>query len=262
MEESNSNAMRSVLLLGDSTMRYLYLSLLALLEPREAVDWKGCQHRCFWNENTYSSWNDFYTSTSRNMFCDCFRGKTCCAQVLENRYAVVGDKLKMDYLQLFGDLEVKGVWQAGDPDELRRPHHEYTPKWVYPVTRFKEVNRTYDTILWNVGHHKCGPVSTLDRIHASLSRAALSRAAPSVVFLSTIGVSPCPLMPSHVHASELIDTRAFRFNASHFWDRKKHLRGEPNRALAAHVATRLRLKSGEGEGSRGSGREGHRSARR
>ena len=231
--------MKNVLLIGDSTMRYLYLSLFALLDPRgKSPDWSGCTTRCFWNERTYANWTEFYQLTSEHMFCDCFRAGHCCKHAFENRYAVVRNQTRMDYMQLFGDLELKGVWRStGDRNELRRPHHKYAPTWSLPVTRLVETNRTYDIILWNIGYHKCGPVFMLDAVYA-----ALLRVAPTVVFLTTIGISPCRLTPT---AGNVLSTSALQFNKSHFWDATTHLHGEPNRRLASAVATWLNLSTQE-----------------
>lgn len=169
------------------------------------------------------------------MFCDCFRSGTvaCCSHNLENRYAVVPHRLAMDYMVLFGDWRVSGVWKPGDDDALRRPHDEYAPKWSIDVRRSFNVNVTYDVILWNVGHHSCRDVSRLDATHA-----ALQRAAPRVVFLTTIGLRPCPLTPS---VGDVFNTSALSFNRDDFWDHKTHLHGEGNRRLATRMAKLLNL---------------------
>ena len=56
-----------VIFLGDSTLRYLYLSIINLAAQRTenvASSWGLCTNYCFWNERTWSSWTEYYRGTS------------------------------------------------------------------------------------------------------------------------------------------------------------------------------------------------------
>lgn len=219
-----------VIFVGDSTVRYLYLSLILSL-TQNATDWGGCERHCPWNERTFSNWTDFYALTSKNMFCDCVRVGCCRKGVVENRYATVRGNA-LDFFQFFGDMTVKGNWVPGEDDTLRRPHATYSPRWHVHVNNLSDVvAEPYDLAVWNMGHHRCGPAAEFDAVHA-----ALHRVAKRVVFMTTIGLRPCRVTPSR---AALFDTAAFHFTRkTNYWDRM-HLNGLENLKLATALWHRL-----------------------
>ena len=137
------------MLVGDSTVRYLYLTLLQLLQPPSGVrSWGGCKRRCFWNDKSWPTpknraayegnrtayalhWRSFFDDTtsdaSGQAMCDCFRDWPCdagmpnCERGWENRYAV---------LNWCGGARLTFIQYRGKPGEL--VHGERWPNGVKP----------------------------------------------------------------------------------------------------------------------------------
>lgn len=216
-----------VLFVGDSTIRYLFLTLVAFLSGETSHgSWKRCTRRCAWHEGTYSSWPEFYRDTSRLTFCDCVREHPCCDKIVENRYVTV-EGHALTYLQLFGDLRLKGNWLPGDSDQLRRPHLRYAPRWIVNVSQASIPlgNVTQDVLVWNMGHHRCD--NSLDFLGAQLSAVARR-----TIFSTTIGLHPCKKVPSN--AKEVFNTTD-HYVAADFWDGRVHLNGDKNWVLARRL---------------------------
>ena len=111
--------------IGDSTVRYFFLTLILVLRGSK-IDWIGCKLECPWNERTYRDWGHFYNSTSSGsleIHCDCFRNGTRLEEITENRYTTIGND-SFVYLQMFGH-NIGGVWRRGFDDTLRLPREEY-----------------------------------------------------------------------------------------------------------------------------------------
>ncbi|KAK3238389.1 hypothetical protein CYMTET_51593 [Cymbomonas tetramitiformis] len=101
----------SIIFIGDSVIRYQYLSLVYFLKNRH---WIGRHQRPNpIEEQTYDSWEDFYNQTSKALtpyeLCDCFRvdNPENFTLPFENRY-FCGPGLKVSYIQAFGDFGSQG----------------------------------------------------------------------------------------------------------------------------------------------------------
>ena len=263
---------KHVFFIGDSTVRYLYLTVALLL--RGGVDWRGCRacggsdcgssETCPWNERSYGSWPSFFVESSAAVggHCDCARSSTwctcahrtesgscctakCCDEVLENRYLEHEAGGSLSYLQLLSGHGLAGRWLPGDPDAWRRPHRidpQHARRWTCDTTRLEDcaalaaTPRDATVVVWNVGHWRFGapvPDAELRAIHASLRKVAAH-----VVFITTIGLHPpAQHVPDSVHffntSRSWQDVPASsRWTHDSFWDRKVHLHGAENRQLA------------------------------
>lgn len=164
------------------------------------------------------------------MFCDCVREHPCCSRIIENRYLTVPG-YTLTYLQLFGDMLLKGNWLPGDHDHLRMPHLTYAPRWILNVSDILIPlgNVTQDVLVWNMGHHRCD--GSLDLLGGQLLTAA-----KRTIFSTTIGLDPCRRVPSN--AKEVFNT-SDRYDASDFWDGRVHLNGDKNWILARRLLMQI-----------------------
>ena len=102
-----------IVFMGDSTIRYLYLTVVSMarsqVEHGTVSTWLRCEKRCFWNEKTWDGWDEFYQGTSghnatqaNGTFCDCYRkqGVWPTNEMMENRFSVGAGGIHLDYLQL------------------------------------------------------------------------------------------------------------------------------------------------------------------
>ena len=233
-EARDPNYKIRIVFIGDSTMRYLFLTVFHILSGTNPQEWATCRHECPWNEKTFKSWPQFYELTSTDMFCDCVREHPCCERIIENRYASVG-KYQLTYLQLFGDLNLKGNWLPGFADSMRRPHSKYTYSWqVNAIKKNVSVLGTerYDVLLWNLGHHNCSgrSINDLQQSFVNLARRP--------IFMKTIGVDPCKITPDN--AKEIFDTNR-SWKVINFWDQSVHLDGKSNWLLASDLLAQLNI---------------------
>lgn len=226
--------MVSLVSIGDSTVRYLFLSLVLYLR-HAVVDWQYCARDCPWNEKTWGNvgnetnvtyseqWERFYNGTSNEileMFCDCYRKDRL---MMENRYANVHGHA-LSYYQLFSKDFIVGTWEPGASDNLRSPHDSYMPAWRRHVWNVSySFDGDVDAIIWDKGHHQCGKSSYLQKIHDGL----VSKA-KNVFFLETIGLNACKSTPSRAQ----IFRTGYNWSSSDFWDGKIHLNGIPNMFLS------------------------------
>ena len=185
----------------------------------------NCTQTCHWNERTFESWSQFYNETSKHMFCDCVRAHPCCGRILENRFAKVKQH-QLTYLQLFGDIKVKGNWRLGDSDVLRQPHSVYKPLFSGSIAEnVPLLVRNPDKIIWNLGHHACHKPKILQ------VQREVETLANQSIFLRTIGLRPCLFQPNH---TDIIDSQ-LGWSKHDFWDGTIHLKGQGNWNLAVKV---------------------------
>jgi len=261
----------TILFLGESTLRYLYLTVLNLLQTSASDNvpaaWQGCQQRCFWNEHTWPSWADFFDGTSIGdaNFCDCYRaqGRLNYSETMENRYNHVG-RTKFAFVSFYGirDLPTFGTWRVGDPDTLRKPHATWAPRWEMQID---ELCRTLlpslrpSVILVNFGHHLAANVpllspykdAELDEMYARIAR-PLHAITPNVVWTTTIVNHQFDYHSVGVRREQALVGRHFNhvFNASesigsmtteHFIDKYIHLKAHGNALLACRLTAYLDL---------------------
>jgi hypothetical protein len=276
----------TVVMVGDSTMRYLHLALLFELNvaPLHQLTspLMACNARCFWNEKTWCDWTEFYEHTNTGT-CDCYRERpdrlffNCPRSPLtpqqavrsykgmkeavkhdqgarnnplhiEHRYTLLDHGDQLVYLGLKGPLcPVSGSWRPGDSESLRQPggdlnltatrHPRFTlyfERWVSEV-----VAQLKPTLLIvNVGAHL-----ERDKEHTTVYRAvskAFRSITPHVVWLESIGA------PGHTPKHEVAAVRGIfdeanifptrnltsKWTTSDYWDRRVHLDGPGNFALA------------------------------
>ena len=140
-----------VVVVGDSTLRYLYLSWLYALRRGKFVDYNAAycdkvkkslkysttgEPGCLWNEMTWGTWSEFFNSTSSIVddWCDCQRAEYApLEKIVENRYGtLLPNGARLTYLQYFV-MNMHGYWWPGEPNELRTIHTEFSPLWSMPL---------------------------------------------------------------------------------------------------------------------------------
>ena len=257
-----------ILFLGDSTLRYLYLTLVnagALAGPSAASGWATCTRLCFWNEQTWPSWHEYYqgTSLANGSHCDCYRSQPSGAynpqSIIENRYNQVGGA-HFDYLQLLDVAEpLQGTWWPGDGDELRAVHRAFAPRWALQLeiacrTVIAALRPT--AIVVNIGHHLArGRTLLASRDESSLRRVyerlatSLSAVTPNVLWVTSIanhGLHARGLQLEHrlvrEYFPQVINTSEWLAGlrgTGHFWDGNIHLQIHNNLALACGLMRRL-----------------------
>ena len=99
------------LFIGDSLMRYFFLSLILILRNTQ-FDFQNCHKNCPWFKQTYDengnmtyseSWAYYYKETSSkllNMTCNCCRTGRNFHQMIENRCAFVDGEPFVYFLSL------------------------------------------------------------------------------------------------------------------------------------------------------------------
>ena len=256
-----------VVFLGDSTVRYLYLTMVNIAAaPSKAsvTGWSLCTRYCYWNEHTWLGWSEFYrgTSLANASYCDCYRadGTFLPSEMMENRFNEVGGAA-LDYFQLLDiNAPLRGTWWPGDPDALRTAHKAWAPSWqlqleIASKTLFAAMKPTAFVV--NVGHHLSRNsnkfLGTYDDAKLAVVYERLSRAlhalTPNVIWVTSIG--------NHaVHGNGLrmehrVIPKHFRniFNTStwlaalrgteHFYDGNLHLQVNDNIALACGLMETL-----------------------
>lgn len=268
-------ASQRILFIGDSTVRYFYLSLALLIE-RIRVDWGACSicwipdaaqahtlaapnasinatarcgSRCPWNEKSYPSWDMFYNETTAlfggRMLCDCHRDRN------ENRFLATKAGGSLSFLSLtrsnyFGNYQVSG-------EELPAYGHGShgrsfeSQRWRCDIAHLEKCIFTKrlrpDLIVWNIGVWRAGKLlsaAEFMRIHSSLERVS-----PRVVFMSTIARQAAQRAPLQLPANKSIEvfntSRNWRWDPVRppYWDGNTHLDGPGNRRLAAEFAKRF-----------------------
>eukprot|EP00757_Euglenozoa_sp_SAG-D1_P015136 gene15136-624_t len=107
----------SVVFIGDSLMRYQYLSLANFWTHGTWIDPVSKPNLV--HERDFSSWNNFYNSTTQSFkgyeICDCFRAEEYNLKTItENRYLHTPNH-SLVYIQAFGKIPSHGHWK---PDAL------------------------------------------------------------------------------------------------------------------------------------------------
>lgn len=109
-----------IVLVGDSTVRYMYLGLAyALKFGQERCDFLGAKSV----EHKYSTWAEFFKHTTEELapheICDCSRSMkpgTFATQSVENRYFTLEHhNMSVAYLSWYGYERMHGYWWPGTP---------------------------------------------------------------------------------------------------------------------------------------------------
>ena len=158
-----------VLLLGDSTLRFQYLSLAFAwrhgheLQQAEEANMTGnvVQHSMRLRGWQQFNWSSFFERTSVMIGdqCDCHRSGACCfgrTPAMENRFARFRCGAQLTYLQLWGRMPMKGTWWPGHPERERSVHRRWAPKWTMPA--FEVIRKLLPllrptVVVFNLGHH-------------------------------------------------------------------------------------------------------------
>jgi len=252
----------SIVFLGDSTLRYLYLTLINLGHAPSAdvaAAWLHCRERCFWNEHSWPSWSEYYSGTSlsdgrhRNL-CDCYRGQGWPTDMMENRYNAIGGT-SMAYLQMLNARgPIRGTWWPGDPDELRMPHSSWAPRWEL---QFEVLCRTLlpqlqpSVIVVNVGHHvplhERSDAGVLDQLYARVA-SALHNVTQNIVWVTSIANHQVHGSWMHLehglirrHFHHILNTSKVisQLGAEHFFDGHIHMHAHGNILVACRLLAML-----------------------
>lgn len=133
---------QNILFVGDSLMRYQYLSLAHLLHDGQFPTSSSGEAMVNAGTNRYTGWNDFYNKTNKlllpNEFCDCHRVESLQANTEAYEVRYYRDDLRnitLTYVQYFGDkFPIHGHWRQDNNTGQRR--EEY---WVFPdIHKFLE----------------------------------------------------------------------------------------------------------------------------
>lgn len=159
-------ANKHLIMVGDSLMRYQYLSLVyAVKFGVKVID---SEKRNFVREHTFANWSDYYVRTNLllrpNEYCDCYRTPDGLhRKQFENRFYEDKEKnIKITFLLFYGKYN-QGHWNnATDSNKLRQPESEYTPAiWRSnlpdTLTGFLKENagnRNASILLLNAGLHE------------------------------------------------------------------------------------------------------------
>eukprot|EP01032_Pedospumella_encystans_P033530 gene33530-37894_t len=114
-----------IVMVGDSLMRYQYLSLVHLVHTYTFVP--ANVKPCLLWEGDYGEWNVFFNATNAafypNEYCDCYRVSNTVAN--ENRYYYNKERnISISFLSYQGDeLSLHGHWSPGDKES----NHQYHP---------------------------------------------------------------------------------------------------------------------------------------
>ena len=132
---------KSVLMVGDSLMRYHYLTVVYNLRHRTLIHADMTPNTV--EEFTWGSYNTFFKGSTDLLapyeFCDCFRPLVHpnMESMIENRF--YHDPVLNITVTLFLYLgnHTVGHWLPGQDDSLRTPHPEETPyHWLYSLEEF------------------------------------------------------------------------------------------------------------------------------
>ena len=160
-----------IVMIGDSLMRYQYLSLVHLVELNHFYENRNETNNIFFVP-TWKNWFDYYNASTAmfgpNEHCDCFRASGRLLDVyqttVENRfYSNFERNISITYLNYFGDyMPVHGHWRPGnnDSDTLRSPHQRSIPLlWSYAnvtetiVNIAAKLSPKPSVLLLNAGFH-------------------------------------------------------------------------------------------------------------
>ena len=165
---SQKLANKHLVMMGDSLMRYQYMSLVYALKFEKLVKDKGTEDFCI--ESTWDSWIRYYNTTNSILQpqeqCDCFRPQHFdYNKLFENRYYTDdAKKLKITYIWYTGG-HVQGHWMnSTDSDDLRKPMTtSQPPLWKTDIHGAMEGflktlvgDRKNSIIVLNTGHHVHG----------------------------------------------------------------------------------------------------------
>lgn len=200
-----------IVLIGDSTMRYMYMTLaLALAQGVDRFD-RNLVDRAFLNGSRYrgvpwsaASWSSgkgptgymtYYSRMRRLLmkanpnaveWCDCYRredasGKPRFSDVWDHHYLSLHG-VKLTYISNYGTLATKGVWWPGEPDERRTVHDGgYRTNAAWELKSVKQIVEVLlpllapTQVIFHTGGHHTGPLIQ-SREQASELRSAFERA--------------------------------------------------------------------------------------
>lgn len=251
--------------MGDSTLRYLYLTAVELCAKHSLTPWGGCKTRCFFNERTWrstpnqSAWDAFFVGTSSGGFCDCHRGRGSfdLPHTTENRYHEACAGSRLSFLLAYRPQDgMRGTWWPGQPDSLRRgPYPSYRPAWTLGFEKaaldFVRALKPSVVVL-NVGHHlfplrhaqgydEAAVLALYRRL-----RDALAPTGVRVVWVSTIQQrDELPMYDEAALAGrvwpEVFNTSeaTARYGRHAFWDGSMHLQLPGNVELATGLLAQL-----------------------
>ena len=159
-------ANKHVVMIGDSLMRYQYLSLVYAI--KFGVKLTDSQDKNFVRESTWSGWPEFYAMTNKALrpeeYCDCYKSKEFdYSKLIENRFFEDKEKkIKINFMFLNG-VSTQGHWRnSNDSNMLRMPQSEFMPAtwrnnlpdtldtFVKPLVD----KNSHSVLILNAGHHK------------------------------------------------------------------------------------------------------------
>ena len=183
-----------LVLIGDSTMRYIYVTLaLALAQGVDRFN-RNLVDRAFLNGSRFrgvpwsgASWSSgkgptgymiFYSRIRRLLmkanpnaveWCDCYRreddsGHPRFSDVWDHHYFSLHD-VNLTYISNYGELATKGVWWPGEPDERRTVHDggNHT-KAAWELKTMQEIVEVLlpllapTHVIFHTGGHHTGPL--------------------------------------------------------------------------------------------------------
>ena len=159
-------ANRHIIMVGDSLMRYQYLSLIYAV--KFGVKLNDSDSKNFVREKTWSSWPEFYMTTNKILrpeeFCDCWKSEHFdYAQLIENRFFEDKEKhIKVDFM-FFNGAFLQGHWNSSaDSDMLRMPLSEHIPViWrsdlpdsLNTFLKYRVDKGNNSVLVLNAGHHR------------------------------------------------------------------------------------------------------------
>ncbi len=126
-----------IVMVGDSLMRYQYLSLLYLIHFN--TFYTADKEPNILREKDLNGWEEFYKASNLlfapNEYCDCYRVDG--ARIFnENRYYYNKERnISVSYIQYLGEPhELHGHWMPSDNEtnhQFHAPYHEFVPfRWV------------------------------------------------------------------------------------------------------------------------------------
>jgi len=127
-----------IVMVGDSLMRYQYLSLLYLIQFNKF--YTADTEPNILREKDLNNWEAFYQASnsmfSPNEYCDCYRVDG--ARIFnENRYYYNKERnISVSYIQYLGEPhELHGHWMPADNEtnhQFHAPYHEFVPfRWAF-----------------------------------------------------------------------------------------------------------------------------------
>jgi hypothetical protein len=128
-------ANKRIVFMGDSLIRYQYLSLIYALTNGQYLNMSVTPNPVV--QRTYENWNDFLRRTNAMFrpleYCDCFREET---HRLENRFYLDSRRNLSIAMFYLNDLSTcQGHWNSWkDPELVRLPQYQYMPvSWTRTI---------------------------------------------------------------------------------------------------------------------------------